>query len=102
MVSNLSRPEAIIARPQPAIHGYATCPLCHTIERSLSDDALAAGGGWRCTMCDQRWDAPRLATVAAYAVWERERETMSRQRSGPEAIASMSLRHDAAAQRSVP
>jgi hypothetical protein len=94
MVSNLPRPESIVAPPQPAIQRSATCPLCHTIEGSLSDEALAAGGGWRCTLCGQRWDAPRLATVAAYAVWAREYETMSRQSSSPEAIASISLRHD--------
>ena len=44
----------------------ATCPLCHTVN-SLTDAALVAGGGWRCATCGQRWDAARLATVAAYA-----------------------------------
>lgn len=85
MVSNLPRPEPIMAHPQSAVQRSATCPLCHTIEGSLSDEALAAGGGWRCTICGQRWDAPRLATVAAYAVWARERETTSRQSLSPAA-----------------
>lgn len=78
MVSSLPQPELVTAHPEPAIQRSATCPLCHTIDMSLSDDALAAGGGWRCTICGQRWDAPRLATVAAYAVWALERETVSR------------------------
>jgi transposase len=43
----------------------ATCPLCHTVN-SMTDAALAAGGGWHCLTCGQRWDADRLATVAAY------------------------------------
>ena len=68
MVSNFPQPEPVTARPVPAIERHAACPLCHTIEMSLSEDALAAGGGWRCTVCGQRWDAPRLATVAAYAL----------------------------------
>ena len=62
---------------EPVIQRHATCPLCHTIEMALSNEALAAGGGWRCSICDQRWDAPRLATVAAYAAWALERETGS-------------------------
>jgi predicted Zn finger-like uncharacterized protein len=49
------------------VQPHATCPLCHTTAASLSDDALAAGGDWRCTRCGQRWDTRRLATVAAYA-----------------------------------
>lgn len=52
---------------------HATCPLCHSPDVSLSNDELAAGGGWRCTRCGQQWDARRLATVAAYAAWELER-----------------------------
>jgi hypothetical protein len=85
MVSNFPQPEPVTARPEPAIQRYATCPLCHTIEMSLSEDALAAGGGWRCTICGQRWDAPRLATVAAYAVWALERETVSGRGASPSA-----------------
>lgn len=83
MVSNLPSRESIMAHPQSAVQRSATCPLCHTIDGSLSDEALAAGGGWRCTICGQRWDAPRLATVAAYAVWARERETMSKANRQP-------------------
>jgi hypothetical protein len=89
MVSNFPQPEPVTARPDPAIERHPACPLCHTIEMSLSEDALAAGGGWRCAICGQRWDAPRLATVAAYAVWALERETVSRRGASPEAMASM-------------
>ena len=46
-----------------------SCPLCHTTHPSLTRDALEAGGDWRCTRCGQRWDASRIATVAAYAEW---------------------------------
>ena len=74
--------QAATAPPDPVIQRHATCPLCHTIDMSLSNDALASGGGWRCTICDQRWDAPRLATVAAYAAWALERETVSSRVAG--------------------
>jgi predicted Zn finger-like uncharacterized protein len=46
---------------------HATCPFCHTRNMSLSNDALATGAWWRCPRCGQRWDARRLAAVAAYA-----------------------------------
>jgi transcription elongation factor Elf1 len=42
-----------------------TCPLCHTVD-SVTAAVLAAGGGWRCAVCDQRWDSARLESVAAY------------------------------------
>lgn len=74
---NFPQAQPATASPEPVIQRHATCPLCHTIDMSLSNEALAAGGGWRCTICDQRWDAPRLATVAAYAAWALERETVS-------------------------
>jgi transposase len=45
----------------------AVCPLCHTVANSISDAALAAGASWKCELCGLRWDAQRLATVAAYA-----------------------------------
>ena len=43
------------------------CPLCHTVDTTVTEATLATGGGWHCTTCGQRWDAARLATVAAYA-----------------------------------
>ena len=57
-----------------------SCPLCHTTHASLTRDALEAGGDWRCTRCGQRWDAGRLATVAAYAVWVVAHDTSVRMR----------------------
>ena len=75
MISSLQSERE--AAPAAAGQGYATCPLCHTIEMSLSDDALAAGGDWQCRTCGQQWDAPRLATAAAYAVWAVQREVVA-------------------------
>jgi hypothetical protein len=49
--------------------GSAICPLCHTLEPTMTDAALRAGGWWRCSVCDQIWSAQRLATVAAYAAF---------------------------------
>jgi predicted Zn finger-like uncharacterized protein len=43
-----------------------TCPLCHTADRTLTPESLAAGATWRCTRCGQTWSAKRLETVAAY------------------------------------
>jgi len=43
------------------------CPLCHTVAPALTDAALVAGADWRCAVCDQMWNAQRLATVAGYA-----------------------------------
>jgi hypothetical protein len=60
---------------EPVVRRQATCLLCHTPELSLSNDALAAGGKWRCRRCGQQWDARRLSTAAAYAAWARERDT---------------------------
>lgn len=57
-----------------------SCPLCHTTDPSLTRDAVEAGGDWRCTRCGQRWDARRLATVAAYAAWVVAQDTSARVR----------------------
>jgi hypothetical protein len=50
--------------------GFAACPLCHTADATLTSAAVAAGADWHCVRCGQRWDAVRLAAVAACAVWE--------------------------------
>ena len=34
---------------------------------AVAVETLAAGAGWHCATCGQRWDAGRLETVAAYA-----------------------------------
>jgi hypothetical protein len=44
-----------------------TCPLCHTLDHTITSDSLRAGAGWTCTRCGQNWSAVRLATAAAYA-----------------------------------
>ena len=44
-----------------------TCPLCHTLDRTVSADALLAGATWGCARCGQTWSAVRLAAAAAYA-----------------------------------
>ena len=50
--------------------GFATCPSCHTVDTTLTNASLAAGGYWRCGRCGSKWDQTRLATVAAYAAWD--------------------------------
>ena len=61
--------------------GAATCPLCHTTDLTLTNDALSTGGEWHCSVCGQIWTAVRLATVAAYTAWaaghDRPRVTFS-------------------------
>ena len=59
--------EFLETAPEPS--QLAACPLCHTAHPSLTHDALDSGREWRCPRCDQRWDARRFATVAAYAAW---------------------------------
>jgi len=39
----------------------------------MTSVAVSAGADWHCVRCGQRWDAGRLATVAACAVWLSER-----------------------------
>jgi hypothetical protein len=55
----------------------ATCPLCHTTDAYMTITALNAGADWRCRVCHQNWSARRLATVAAYTAWSRERDRAS-------------------------
>ncbi|MGH9345863.1 MAG: hypothetical protein ACRD26_01220 [Vicinamibacterales bacterium] len=52
--------------------------MCHTTHPVLTDDARQSGSDWRCVRCGQRWDAARLATVAAYAAWALEHNTVRR------------------------
>ena len=54
--------------------GFATCPMCHTVDATLTNASLAAGEHWRCGRCGQMWDQKRLATVAAYAAWDLARQ----------------------------
>jgi transposase-like protein len=43
-----------------------TCPLCHTVDHTVTATTLEAGASWNCTRCGQTWSARRLAAVAAY------------------------------------
>jgi hypothetical protein len=43
------------------------CPLCHTVDTTVTMAALHDGGSWRCVTCDQVWSERRLNAVAAYA-----------------------------------
>lgn len=62
---SLTTPSALDLEPV----GLATCPLCHVVDASMTNQAVSAGADWHCSRCGWRWDAARLATVAAYAVW---------------------------------
>lgn len=59
---------------------YATCPLCHTPDAALTEEALAAGAEWCCATCAAQWDTVRLSKVAAYRAWavEHDRATAAR------------------------
>jgi ribosomal protein L37AE/L43A len=46
------------------------CPLCHTLDHTVTADSLGAGAYWACTRCGQTWSAARLARAAAYAEYE--------------------------------
>jgi hypothetical protein len=65
--------------PEPA--GFATCPSCHTADAAVTSAAVSGGADWRCVRCGQRWDANRLATVAAYDAWLSRRADSSRERA---------------------
>ena len=43
-----------------------TCPLCHTLDDTITAVALETGASWRCRRCSHLWSATRLATVARY------------------------------------
>jgi len=69
-------------------HMLAACPMCHT-SATVTQAAIEAGGDWRCGRCGQHWDAGRLAKVAAYAEWARNRDRA--ERHGAEADRSASV-----------
>ena len=75
MVSTLVAPRPTPGTPStvsPELVGLAVCPSCHTQDSAMTNRAVSAGADWRCSRCGSRWDAVRLATVAAYAVWVSE------------------------------
>lgn len=76
MVSTVVAPGASLNTPDalaPEISGLATCPSCHTEDPTMTNVAVGAGADWDCSRCGSRWNAGRLATVAAYASWAAER-----------------------------
>ena len=76
MVSIVVAPRLSVTTPStlaPELVGLAMCPSCHTQDLSMTNLAVSAGADWQCSRCGSRWDAARLATVAAYAVWVSER-----------------------------
>jgi hypothetical protein len=80
MVSTLAAPPSSLNMPSilaPEFVGLAICPSCHTEDPSMTNLAVHAGADWRCSRCGSRWDAVRLATVAAYAAWAAERTATS-------------------------
>lgn len=76
MVSTMVAPHPSMntpSAPAPELEGLATCPSCHTEDVSITNLAVSAGAGWRCARCGSRWQARRLAAVAAYSVWLSQR-----------------------------
>jgi hypothetical protein len=50
------------------------------VDATLTNSSLAAGADWRCGRCGQMWDQKRIATVAAYNVWDSARTQRAAQR----------------------
>jgi len=53
----------------PKLPVFATCPSCHTTDATMTNDAVRDGADWQCGRCGQTWNARRLTTAAAYAIW---------------------------------
>ena len=88
MVSTVVAPGPYLNTPsalESELVGLATCPLCHTEDASVTNRAVSAGADWHCSLCGWRWDAARLATVAAYAVWLAEHTSSSIDPAPPDA-----------------
>jgi len=80
MVSTVVAPRPSLntpSTPAPELVGLAVCPSCHTQDRSMTNLAVSAGADWQCSRCGSRWDAVRLAAVAAYDLWVSERTAAS-------------------------
>ena len=71
--SSRSHAPAALLDNDPDVLRCATCPMCDT-PTSVTQNAIEAGGDWRCVRCGQHWDAARLAAVAAYATWTVDRD----------------------------
>ena len=91
MTQSISSTPAAIAplKAPPDPSRLVTCPLCHTRHAWLTPEALQTGEGWQCVRCRQLWDARRLATVAAYAAWVAQRESVERKRGSAAKLRAM-------------
>jgi ribosomal protein L37AE/L43A len=67
---------------EPDVSRGAMCPMCHT-PSPLTSRAVDDGASWRCARCGQRWDAGRLATVAAYAARVTAQQAAGHDRATP-------------------
>jgi hypothetical protein len=69
------RTASITREPVVAVIGdpAAACPMCHAVDPSTTESALAAGGYWTCGRCGQTWDMNRLAVRAAYEIFQEAR-----------------------------
>lgn len=80
MVATVVAPRASLNTPSavtPELVGLAKCPSCQTEDPSVTKHSISAGAEWQCSRCGSRWDAVRLATVAAYAEWLAEHTAAS-------------------------
>ena len=70
MSEQLTTTSMTTGQPMPTFVLSATCPLCHTLDHTVTADSLRAGAEWACTRCGQTWSAARLETAAAYARYQ--------------------------------
>lgn len=87
---------AVLLNDEQAVLRCATCPMCHT-PTPVTQNAIEAGGDWRCVTCGQHWDATRLAAVAAYAAWVADRDRVGT--PGTEGGQAAALFRDSASER---
>jgi ribosomal protein L37AE/L43A len=52
------------------VESGSSCPLCHTVDETVTRESLRAGGTWTCARCGQTWDNERLERVAEYLAFE--------------------------------
>ena len=50
--------------PPPVLS--VACPLCHTVDRTVTSESLSAGAYWACARCGQKWTAERMERASAY------------------------------------
>ena len=72
-----SPPLSLVPRVRSDVQEAVTCPSCHTTDLTLTAAVVSGGARWQCQRCLQQWDASRLATAAAYGLWNRERASLA-------------------------